>query len=223
IHDPAIGVRKINSEDFSKSFTGIALEIWPKPNFNSQNNEYKIKKSNFNNFFNEIIGIKSVLVQIFFISLSLELVILLNPQLLQWIIDQIIPTQNESSLSILALSFVFILAFQVILDLARENLNIFMKFNISLKWQANIVSKILDLPVDFFEKRSIGDIASKFGSINTILNTITSSFMTAIFDGIMSILILSLLLFYSPLLTSIVFIFTILYLVTVSYTHLRAH
>ena len=37
--------------------------------------------------------------------------------------------------------------------------------------------------------------------------------MTAIFDGIMSILILSLLLFYSPLLTSIVFIFTILYLV----------
>ncbi|AYX85868.1 MULTISPECIES: peptidase domain-containing ABC transporter [Acinetobacter] len=213
IHDPAIGVRKINSEDFSKSFTGIALEIWPKPNFNSQNNEYKIKKSNFNNFFNEIIGIKSVLVQIFFISLSLELVILLNPQLLQWIIDQIIPTQNESSLSILALSFVFILAFQVILDLARENLNIFMKFNISLKWQANIVSKILDLPVDFFEKRSIGDIASKFGSINTILNTITSSFMTAIFDGIMSILILSLLLFYSPLLTSIVFIFTILYLV----------
>ncbi len=88
-----------------------------------------------------------------------------------------------------------------------------MKFNISLKWQANIVSKILDLPVDFFEKRSIGDIASKFGSINTILNTITSSFMTAIFDGIMSILILSLLLFYSPLLTSIVFIFTILYLV----------
>lgn len=87
-----------------------------------------------------------------------------------------------------------------------------MKFNISLKWQANIVSKILDLPVDFW-KRSIGDIASKFGSINTILNTITSSFMTAIFDGIMSILILSLLLFYSPLLTSIVFIFTILYLV----------
>ena len=81
--------------------------------------------------------------------MSLELVILLNPQLLQWIIDQIIPTQNESSLSILALSFVFILAFQVILDLARENLNIFMKFNISLKWQANIVSKILDLPVDF--------------------------------------------------------------------------
>ena len=37
--------------------------------------------------------------------------------------------------------------------------------------------------------------------------------MTAMFDGIMSILILSLLLFYSPLLTSIVFIFTILYLV----------
>ena len=84
--------------------------------------------------------------------MSLELVILLNPQLLQWIIDQIIPTQNESSLSILALSFVFILAFQVILDLARENLNIFMKFNISLKWQANIVSKILDLPVDFLKK-----------------------------------------------------------------------
>lgn len=112
----------------------------------------------------------------------------------------------------ISIKFRFILAFQVILDLARENLNIFMKFNISLKWQANIVSKILDLPVDFW-KRSIGDIASKFGSINTILNTITSSFMTAIFDGIMSILILSLLLFYSPLLTSIVFIFTILYLV----------
>jgi ATP-binding cassette, subfamily B, bacterial CvaB/MchF/RaxB len=62
------------------------------------------------------------------------------------------------------------------------------------------------LPVDFFEKRHLGDIVSRFGSVGAIQRTLTTSVIEAILDGIMSVAALGMMLLYSPMLTAVVLI-----------------
>ncbi|MEO8629111.1 MAG: peptidase domain-containing ABC transporter, partial [Betaproteobacteria bacterium] len=58
--------------------------------------------------------------------------------------------------------------------------------------------------MSFFEKRHLGDVASRFESISVIQRTLTTSFFEGVMDGLMSILILAMMLVYSVKLTLIV-------------------
>jgi len=68
---------------------------------------------------------------------------------------------------------------------------------LGLHWMRNIFTHLLRLPLDFFEKRHIGDITSRMGSIQTIQHTLTVSFIEAIIDGIMTAATLALMFIYS--------------------------
>ncbi len=58
--------------------------------------------------------------------------------------------------------------------------------------------------MDFFEKRHVGDVISRFGSVQTIQQTLTTQFVGTVLDGLMSILTLVLMTFYSIPLTGVV-------------------
>ncbi len=60
------------------------------------------------------------------------------------------------------------------------------------------------MPLAFFEKRHIGDVVSRFGSVQTIQKTLTTQFVGAVLDGLVSILTLVLMAFYSVPLTLLV-------------------
>lgn len=61
----------------------------------------------------------------------------------------------------------------------------------------NVFAHALRLPLDFFEKRHLGDITSRMGSVQAIQKTLTTSFVEAIIDGLMAMVTLGLMLVYS--------------------------
>jgi ABC-type multidrug transport system fused ATPase/permease subunit len=75
----------------------------------------------------------------------------------------------------------------------------------------NVFSHLLKLPVSYFEKRFLGDIVSRFRSITIIQETLTSSFVEAILDGVMTFATCVMMVIYSPLLTAIVVTAVVLY------------
>lgn len=62
---------------------------------------------------------------------------------------------------------------------------------------------LLRLPVAWFEKRHLGDVVSRFGAIDKIQRTLTTSFMEAVLDGQVMLITLVLMFLYSPSLAGI--------------------
>jgi ATP-binding cassette subfamily B protein RaxB len=63
---------------------------------------------------------------------------------------------------------------------------------------------MLRLPLDWYEKRHVGDIVSRFGSVGVIQGTITTQFIGSVLDGLMSVVTLVVLCLYSLKLTALV-------------------
>jgi ATP-binding cassette subfamily B protein RaxB len=59
------------------------------------------------------------------------------------------------------------------------------------------------LPVEWFEKRHAGDVMSRFGAIRTIQQTLTTSFIEAVLDGLLVVATLAMMFVYSATLSAI--------------------
>ena len=79
---------------------------------------------------------------------------------------------------------------------------------LSLRWVGNVFAHLIRLPVDWFEKRHLGDISSRFGAVGAIQQTVTTALIEAlieaVLDGIMVLAALVMMLLYSPQLTGVV-------------------
>jgi ATP-binding cassette subfamily B protein RaxB len=65
--------------------------------------------------------------------------------------------------------------------------------------------------MSFFEKRHLGDVASRFESVGVIQRTLTAAFIEGIMDGVMTVVILAMMLVYSVKLTAFVCAAALLY------------
>ncbi len=74
---------------------------------------------------------------------------------------------------------------------------------LGVQWQANVFSHLLRLPAQYFEKRHLGDVVSRFGAVNSIQQTLTAAFLSAVLDGLMTLATLGMMLLYSPPLAAI--------------------
>ena len=201
IHDPAQGVRRMRMEEASKHFTGIALELWPATQFKAQKARQSIS---IKGLMGDVHGLKRGLAQVLLLALALEGLVLVGPFYLQWVIDQVLVTHDASLLGVLVLGFLLLTLFQVAVTAMRAWSIVWISATLSVQWIGNLFGHLLHLPLAFFEKRHIGDVVSRFGSVQTIQRTLTTQFVGAMLDGLMSIITLVVMAFYSVPLTGLV-------------------
>jgi len=195
IYDPALGIRKLSLADVSKSFTGVALECWPSPEFKPAEQRQTLT---LRSLVGRVTGLFRSFAQILCLAIALEIFALISPFFLQWVIDDVLVSADRDLLITLVLGFVLLLLIQQAITLARSWIMMYMSTSVSLQWRANVFTHLLRLPVSYFEKRHLGDVVSRFGSIDAIQRTLTSSFFEGILDGVMSIVTLGLMFLYSP-------------------------
>lgn len=210
ILDPAFGEKIFSYDQASLHFTGIALELWPNSNF-----EEKIDKTNIYIFklFGEIRGLWRSLGQILILALVLEICSLVSPFFMQWVIDHAIVSADLNLLATLAIGFGLLVVLSSLISLLQAWVVMHMATTLNVQWKANIFHHLINLPTNFFQKRHLGDIISRFGSIDAIQKTLTTSFITAILDGLMTIFTLVLMFVYSIKLAWIAVLTMLLYAV----------
>lgn len=220
IHDPAHGIRKVGVETLSRSFTGVALELWPDAAF-----EKKEAKPNLRllGMLGKVSGLYRSLGQVLLLSLALEVFALVSPFFMQWTIDNVIPSNDRDLLTTLLIGFGLMMLMQQIIGAVRQWVGMHMGTLLNVQWRANVFTHLLNLPTQYFEKRHLGDIVSRFGAVDSIQSTLTSAFLVAVLDGLMTIATLGMMLVYSPLLASIAIVCMVLYALVrwVSYQPLR--
>ncbi|QOY23618.1 peptidase domain-containing ABC transporter [Xanthomonas citri] len=207
INDPAQGRRLMPMGEVSKYFTGVLLELEPSTSFRRASKSSTVPLSALTG---RISGLKRVLIQIFALALAIEALGLSIPLQAQWAVDQISESNGKVILTVAAI-FSLVIIIQAGLNLARAWLISWLGSNISTQWVINIFSHLIRLPLDFFEKRHLGDIMSRFGSIHWIQAILTGSFVTALLDGLTGSLALVLLFIYSTGMATVAVVVATLY------------
>src|SRR5690606_8173205 len=77
--------------------------------------------------------------------------------------------------------------------------------------RSNLVTHLLGLPASYFEARHLGDVMSRFGSQEAILQAITTDVIEAVLDGLMVVLTLTIMFVLAPGLAALVLVGAALY------------
>ncbi|MCX2789138.1 peptidase domain-containing ABC transporter [Vibrio sp. Sgm 5] len=211
INDPALGRKRFTIDEFSAHYTGIALELTPTKNFQRTDNRDRMKLSQL---WTKIVGFKSSLISLIVISLILQVIALVNPYYMQLVVDKVLLSQDFPLLLVLAIGFSLLVFVKVISTAVRSYLVLRLSSMLNMQMGVNLLHHLLRLPMNYFEKRHVGDVVSRFGSLGYIRERLTTGVTETIVDGLMSIIVLFVMLVYSFKLTSFVLIAVFLYIVT---------
>ncbi|HEX7389931.1 MAG TPA: peptidase domain-containing ABC transporter [Acidiphilium sp.] len=201
IHDPARGMRRLSLVEASRSFTGIALELTPRADFRPAEARRSIS---LGALAGRVSGLRTVAVQILLLALALEILGILGPFYMQWVVDQVLVSADRSLLTLLGIGFVLVTLFSVTITALRGWVVVYISTLLSVQWASNVFAHLMRLPLDYFEKRHIGDVVSRYGAVQNIQRTLTTKFVEAVLDGIMAVLTLIILFVYSAKLSLIV-------------------
>lgn len=208
IHDPAVGERRIGDKDFNQQFTGVALELLPTSDFKKEDDAHNLK---LNDFWSKIAGLKRSIVQVVLLSFLLQLFALANPFYMQTVVDDVLLRLDANLLLVLALGFGLLLIIQLATSALREYVILYLSNRMGIQMSANLFRHLIRLPIDYFSKRHMGDIVSRFGSIGAIRKALTATLVTAVVDGVMALLTLLAMFLYDIKLTLIVLLVVALY------------
>ena len=210
IHDPARGIRRLPLAEVSRHFTGVALELTPQADFKPHNERRDVT---LRQLLGRVTGLKRSLLQIFVLALGLELFTLLAPFYLQWVVDSVLVSADRDLLVTLGIGFGLLVLLQVATGAIRSWAVLHLSSTLNLQWLANVFSHLMRLPVAWFEKRHTGDVMSRFGAVQKIQQTLTTSFIEAVLDGLLVVVTLAMMLVYSGTLTAIVLGSVVMYAV----------
>ncbi len=200
ITDPAFGERQLTAREMAESFTGIAMECWPDEGFMPRKEAQAIS---LRRLAGRVTGLWPTVWRVLSVSMGLEVLALLSPLFLQWVVDHVLMSHDRDLLTTLGVGFVLLLAIELLLSLMRSMLLLRVSTQLRVQWRSNVLNHLMSLPLDYFARRHLGDIVSRFGSINKIQSVLTAAFVEAALDGVMVLLGLALMTLYSPLLTVI--------------------
>jgi ATP-binding cassette subfamily B protein RaxB len=200
IHDPAHGLRRMTVAELSSHFSGVALELSPAAGFARREERQRVTLTQL---LGRVSGFKRSLLQIFALALALEAFLLLSPFFLQWVVDGVLVSADRELLITLGLGFGLLVLIQVATGAIRSWAVLYLSATLNLQWLSNVFAHLLRLPVAWFEKRHTGDVWSRFGAVQQMQKTLTTSFIEAVLDGLLVVATFGVMLVYSDTLSAI--------------------
>ncbi len=194
IHDPGFGIRRMSWDEVSKHFTGVAVELAPTPKFEQKSEE---KKVDLRNLIGNVVGLKRSLFLILSLSLALEVFSVVAPLFQQWVLDGVLIHNDTDLLFVIALGLFFVTIIQLSFTTMRSWMVIYFSTQINVQWATGVLAKLLHLPMNYFIKRHMGDVLSRFGAVQSIRQTLTSAALNAVLDGMMAAVAFAMMWIYS--------------------------
>lgn len=210
LHDPARGARTVPLNEFSKNFTGIVLELTPTPSFTKRKS---VERFSIWSIVGGARGLRGALVRLIALALAFEVFALAMPWLTQLTVDEVLVSADRDLMTVLALGFGLLVLIQTAIGALRGWLLLHLTSTLSLQVLTQLFSHLLRLPLAFFEKRHVGDLLSRFASMDAIQRTLTGSSLEVLIDGILAISMFIVMAIYSLPLTLVVLVVALLYAV----------
>jgi ATP-binding cassette subfamily B protein RaxB len=208
IHNPEGWTRWMPLAEVSNHFTGVALELRPSASFQKGERRERLHLSQL---WDSLRGLLPVGAQIFALSLLLAIAALAAPYYLQLALDQAYPALDIDLLTVLALGFGAVVILSMLTELLRAHLLLAAGSSIGLGLASNLARRLFRLPVDWFGRRHVGDVLTRFQSVTPVQSFLTQGAIAGLLDGLIAVATLGLMLWYSPALAMVTVVATLLY------------
>lgn len=202
IHDPARHSRQMTMAEVSDHFSGVALELMPRGLLDQADVRQRLSLSRL---WWTIRGLRSALFQVLLLTLVMQAYSFTLPYYTQIAIDQVLPTDDQTLLAVVAFGFTMFLLINVGASLLRSFVLLSAGANFGFGVSNNTAGKLFRLPIAWFEKRHVGDILSRFQSIRPIQDLLVNGAIATLIDGVMALLLLVVMFLYSPAMALIAF------------------
>ncbi len=201
IQDPARGERRLAPTEFSRHFTGIALEVTPTAGFEPGGKPVRARLSDL---VGSVRGLASPLMQTLALSLILQAYVLAGPFYMQLAVDEGVTKDDRGLLTVLALGFGLAMLFNAGAGYLRARVLVYLQSRLAFDIGSGVFRHLLRLPLSFFERRHVGDLVSRFGSIEPVRNQLAEGLISALVDGVMAVLTVGMVFLYSAQLGCVV-------------------
>ena len=200
IADPAVGRRRLALTEVSAHYTGIALELLPADGFERRRDASALP---LRAFFRGTTGLGGALARVHALSVALQALALTLPFFSQVIIDEIIVSGDRGLLTALGVAFLLVVAVQACLNAVRGWITVSLAATLQFGWAVRLFRHLVRLPLDWYEKRHVGDVVSRFGSLRAVERVVAGTMVEAVIDGLMAATTLMVMLIYSVPLAAI--------------------
>lgn len=198
LNDPASGRRKLTKEEFIRSYSGIALQLSPKEDFE--------RGGEWPNLFAQLIALLSgawrVLTGVFACAVLMTLLALVIPVSLSVFVDEVMQNQSAWLGVVIGLLSAGVLIY--VLSWFKHRFLERLSVRISVVGYNESLTKLLRLPLEFFEHRQVGDLTDRVSTIDRFAKNLTTEFLVLLIDMAMSVVLLIAMLFFNAILALVV-------------------
>ncbi len=195
---PKEGWIEINEENFEENFEDD-IEFIAVERINTTPN----KKFGLEWFIPSLKKFQGVLIQVLIASFIVQLFGLANPLLIQVIIDKVISQRSLDTLQVLGIAMVFVTILGGVIGSLRTFLFTETTNRIDTRLGSEVIDHLLRLPLNYFDKRPVGELGSRVAELEKIRDFLTGQALTTILDAAFSIIYIVVMVIYSWLLTLI--------------------
>ena len=205
LNDPSTGRRRLSAEEFNQGYSGIALRFKPGDDFKPGGDQPGL----FSQLNALLAGSWRVLTGTVACGLMLTLLSLVVPVSLSVFVDDVLGAHGPWGALVAALLGAGVLVY--ILSLLKHRFLKRFAVRISVVGYSQGLSRLLRLPVEFFEHRLVGDLTDRVSSTDRVAKNLTDQFLVLIVDMAMSAVLLVAMLVYDVALTLLVLLLALLH------------
>ena len=182
VFDPAYGLKAFCPDELSRHFTGVALELTPSAAFQKKKVASRVQLADL---WTRVSGLGTILAQLFALTLVMQAFGLVMPIANQIVVDDVIGRDDYYLLMSVVVGFGLITIIQTVVELLRSYIQLYAAQRLYSQFSGNILRHLLRLPTDFFERRHVGDILARYGSLGPIQDFLAGGFIGVLMDSIM--------------------------------------
>ena len=194
IADPGVGIVKLTPEEFfgevhnegklpKYQWSGILILLVKNETFTKGNET----KGLFGRFFHLLLPQKKLLLHIFIASLVYTILGILGAFYFKELIDSVLPDGLRKTLMTLSIGVILLNIFKVVLSAIRSHLLLYLSQKLDISLLLGYYRHVLELPMNFFGTRRVGEIISRFNDAGNVRDAISGATLTIMIDTIMAV------------------------------------
>ncbi len=209
LNDPARGHRRVTWEDLEKSFTGVVLFFEETATFERRNRSDGLLQLLRERLWRQTNTVVYLLLSGFLLVFPGIFISIL----LQLYVDHVVMNGRTGQLVLLLLCLAGAYLFKIVLSWVRSSTLARLKLKLNVLTGYELLQHLFRLPIPFFDQRYPGELSQRVENNNDINSFLTETLIGAVLNVLESFFYLILMLVYSPVLTAVGVLGTVLNMV----------
>lgn len=165
-----------------------------------------LRSFDFSWFIPSLVRHRRLLLEVLAVSLLLQLFGLISPLFFQVVMDKVLVHHASSTLNVLVIGLCVVVVFESALTTLRTYVFSHTTSRIDVELGARLYRHLLQLPLDYFQARRVGDTVARVRELEQIRSFLTGNALTLILDLAFSIIFIGMMFLYSVPLTLVVLV-----------------